>query len=122
MKLSRLTTALLATLVVTAGAVGVVAAAPGGAPDDAGAQADERGNDNATNETGATAGDGAAESDSQGPPIELPESVPERVSAIHDYVRDKIDGLDVDLGSIVSDVTPGDGNANDEEVEANADA
>lgn len=121
MKSSTLTTVLLAALVVTAGAVGVVTAAPGGAPDDAGAQADNA-NDNAANETGANASDEAAESASQGPPIELPENVPEHVSAIHDYVRDKIDGLDVDLGSLVSDVTPDDENANDENTEANADA
>lgn len=81
MKLTRIVAAALAVLLVgTAGAV----AAPGNAPEDA----------------GPSAQDG-------GPPVDMPEPVPDFVESIHEQIWAFLNGSIENLGEAVSGVTPG---------------
>ena len=121
MSLKRYAAMLLAALVVTAGAAGAVAAAPGSgnAPDDAGPN--ENANDAATDAAeddsdgdassagnASDANDASAADERRGPPTDMPEQVPDHVGEIHDLINQFIDGSVSDLGSAVSDVTPDD--------------
>ena len=120
MILKRYAAMLLAALVVTAGAAGAVAAAPGSgnAPDDAGPN--ENANDAATDDAdgsdgdASSAGNASAADERRGPPTDMPEQVPDHVGEIHSLINQFINGSVSDLGSAVSDVTPDDGSdAND---------
>lgn len=117
MSLKRYAAMLLAALVVTAGAAGAVAAAPGSgnAPDDAGPNenADDAATDAADDSDGdasdaSDANDTSAADERRGPPTDMPEQVPDHVGEIHDLINQFIDGGISDLGSAVSDVTPDD--------------
>lgn len=77
----------LATLVV---ATGAVAALP----------ADAAGN-------GLDAQNHARDDDAGGPPVDMPENVPDHVSEIHSSILDFLSGAIDGLGEAVSDVTPG---------------
>jgi hypothetical protein len=108
--------ALLAVLVV---ATGAAAAMPGNAPADAGAQADDQtdaanqhdaaagtnANANATAATGPAADDRAAAQ--RGPPVDMPDPVPDFVSDIHQTIQNYLNGSIDDLGAALGDVTPG---------------
>jgi hypothetical protein len=65
------------------------------------------------------AADGANVSD-QGPPVALPEQVPDFVSEIHQQIREyKLGDFTGDLGDVISDLTPGDaadGNESQQEM------
>jgi hypothetical protein len=122
MRTKLLVAAGLAALVLTAG---TAAALPGNAPVDVGANddaadnaderadaadADERADDDA-NDTDRAGGPDAApvEQGDRGPPVSLPEQVPDHVSQIHDTVRQFLSGdLSGSLGDAISDVTPDD--------------
>ncbi|WP_049934790.1 hypothetical protein [Haloplanus natans] len=136
---TKLVAVAFAALLVT---VGTVAAAPGNAPVDVGADdqyddhadaaadnADDASEDDdaAANESNdgqpadaaadnadGAAPDAAAESaDRRGPPADLPAQVPDHVSAIHDLIRSFLGGdHDGSLGESVSDATPDDGGEN----------
>ncbi len=96
-KLTTLAGLVLALALVTGSAAAMPGAAPAGA-DDA-AQDDQ----NAT-ETEREAGPPA----DAGPPASLPDQVPGFVGDIHDLIRGQMDGgADGDLGSRISDLTPG---------------
>lgn len=96
MNVHRLLVAVLAVLLVgTAG----VAAAPGNAPDDAGPSGDE-----------GPPGDA-------GPAVDLPDPVPDFVGDVHGAIGDFIDGSIDQLGSVVSDLTPGDAADGNESAE-----
>lgn len=117
MNIKLIAAAFLALAVV---ATGAAAAAPGNAPvdaptDDHAEQSDDRAAD--ANETAAAderanaderadaAGEAAA--GQRGPPMELPDQVPDFVGEIHDLIRQHVSGsLDGILGDQVSDVTP----------------
>lgn len=88
MRLRHVTAALLALLVLGAGAA---AATPGAAPDDASAD-DQRGD----------AGPGV----NVGPPGDLPGQVPEFVGDIHERIGGFLNGTVESLGDAVSGVTP----------------
>ncbi|RMB24221.1 hypothetical protein [Haloplanus aerogenes] len=135
---TKLVAVVFVALLVTAG---TVAAAPGNAPVDVGAddqyddhaeQADENADDDAENaEDGADNRDDAADAgadnaadeadagasnaenaDRRGPPADLPAQVPDHVAQIHDLIRSFL-GSDGDgsLGESVSDATPDEDNA-----------
>ncbi|MFB6205611.1 MAG: hypothetical protein ABEJ05_03655 [Haloglomus sp.] len=87
MKLRHVTAALLALLVVGAGAA---AAAPGAAPEKASADDQD-----------------ASPSADAGPPSDLPGPVPDFVGEIHDTIRGFLNGSVDALGEAVSGVTPG---------------
>ena len=117
MSLKRYAAMLLAALVVTAGAAGAVAAAPGSgnAPDDAGpnenandAAADAADDGDGDASDASDANDASAADERRGPPTDMPEQVPDHVGEIHDVINQFIDGSVSDLGSAVSDVTPDD--------------
>lgn len=101
-----------ALLVVTTGIAAAVgnAPAPTNADDNANERhdnADER-HDRSGNGT-AAANDEADERNGGGPNVELPDQVPDHVSAIHDQISSFLDGdLEGPLGDAVSEVTPGD--------------
>jgi len=88
------------------------------------AAADERDADNESAErrgppsdapAPATA-DAADANSSQGPPVDLPDAVPDFVSEIHELIGQHLDGaLDGSLGEAISGVTPDDGDAADED-------
>lgn len=59
---------------------------------------------------GAAAAPGNAPDDA-GPPADLPNPVPDFVGDIHDAIGSFIDGTVDHLGSVVSDLTPGDDGA-----------
>lgn len=83
------------------------------------ATADDRGGN------GSAANGEADERNGGGPNPDLPEQVPEHVSAIHDRIASFLNGdLDGSLGNAIAEVTPGDDAANDEadEDENEADA
>lgn len=107
MKRITLVAAGLAALVVTAG---TAAALPGNAPVDAGANANDAADSaggNADARDGSPAG--ASEQADRGPPVDLPEQVPDHVSRIHDLIRKHLSGdLAGSLGEAISDVTPSD--------------
>lgn len=128
MNITKLATIGLAVLVLTAGAV---AAAPGNAPADAqpgddsdqpGAEAgpDTAGTDAADNESASGSDltedsapmdetNGSAADDRQGPPSDMPEPVPDRVSEIHSQINEFLNGdSGFDLGKAVSDVASSD--------------
>jgi len=129
---TKLVAVVFAALLVT---VGTVAAAPGNAAvnvgaddqyDDHAEQADENAEDGADNRDDAGADNAADESaagasnaenaDRRGPPADLPAQVPDHVAQIHDLVRSFLSGdHDGSLGESVSDVTP-----DDESADANA--
>jgi hypothetical protein len=112
--------ALLALLVV---ATGAAAAMPGNAPVDVPDQADNQTDDaeaDAQAEMNETAEDErgeAAESQAggppedvageRGPPADMPGAAPDFVSEIHATVNDYLSGAVEDLGSAISEVTPG---------------
>lgn len=125
--------ALLALLVV---ATGAAAAMPGNAPVDAPDQADNQTADaeadaaqiapNATDEAdeseagqerqaGGPPEDAAGE---RGPPADMPGAAPDFVSQIHATIQDHLSGAVENLGSAVSEITPGEeaGGAADEEL------
>ncbi|WP_049901597.1 hypothetical protein [Natrinema sp. J7-1] len=114
------TTLIAVTCAVLIAATGFAAAAPGNAPVSVDSSADDRrGNDHATadhadgnaehRENGAAADSGADASTGQGPSGDLPEQVPDHVSAIHDRVSTFLSGgLDGSLGDAISSVTPDD--------------
>jgi len=94
-KLTTLAGLVLALALVTGSAAAMPGAAPAGA-DDA-AQTDK------TDTDGEAGPPGDA-----GPPVSLPDQVPSFVGDIHDLIRGQIDGsADGDLGSRISDLTPG---------------
>lgn len=140
MNYKTLSAALIAALVLVAGATAGVAALPGAsddagengnAPDDAGTQGhapDEPGqSDGATdsspeNDTDANAsesgpGENASATahdaaGSQGPPTDLPSQVPDHVTQIHQAITDWLDGgKEGNLGHLISDIVGGDGEA-----------
>lgn len=88
MNLRHITAALLALLVLGAGAA---AATPGAAPD--GVPANDQGGD-------------AGPSVDIGPPGDLPSQVPEFVGDIHEEIGGFLDGSIDSLGEAVSGVTP----------------
>ncbi|ELY79467.1 hypothetical protein [Natrinema gari] len=117
------TTLIAVTCAVLIAATGFAAAAPGTAPVSVDSSADDaddrRANDHATadhadgnaehRENGAAADSGADASTGQGPSGDLPEQVPDHVSAIHDRVSAFLSGgLDGSLGDAISSVTPDD--------------
>lgn len=111
MNVKVIVAAFLALAVV---ATGAAAAAPGNAPvdvptdqhtDDADAAA-ENADENAT-DAGEQAEAAQAADGERGPPMDLPDQVPDFVSQIHDLIRQHVSGsLDGILGHQVSDVTP----------------
>lgn len=120
MKLKLIAVIATVALLVTTGAA---LAAPGNAPDDAGAatvddgtSADEAAeNGSAAAENRDENGSAAADEHAQGPPDNLPEPVPDHVGQIHDLVRQFLNGsLEGSLGEAISDGsvsdTPGSAN------------
>lgn len=121
MTIPELAATALAVLTVTAGPA---VAAPGNTPDGAvpdhaadgdGARSGADRADAAQNasEDAANASDPAERSanasEDAGPPADLPVPVPDHVSAIHDLIRQHIDGtLDGSLGAAISDVVAND--------------
>jgi len=106
--------ALVALAVV---ATGAAAAMPGNAPVDAPMDnnPDQTGNESVATGPGAAAdadSDGrpaaaANPADRRGPPVDLPDQVPDFVGEVHDLIRQHLDGsLDGGLGDRVSDLTP----------------
>lgn len=140
MKLTKLAAIALAALTLTAGAA---VAVPGNAPDGIGNDnADTHANEHAEEAGGAENASAADERDENasaaderddraadesgdaGPPADLPEQVPEHVSAIHELIQQHVDGvLEGDLGAAVSDVASGnaDESAADGDVNATED-
>ncbi len=109
------TTLVAAGLAVLVIATGAVVAQPGNAPvevptekpDDAGTAGDHAMNETAQNETTdhANATDAHADNGDQGPPVEMPTPVPDRVAQIHEVVQKFIDGkMDGSLGQSLQDV------------------
>ncbi|WP_049924502.1 hypothetical protein [Halopiger djelfimassiliensis] len=88
---------------------GLAAAAPGNAPASVDAGADDI--DQRAADPGKQGGNGIAdvdERDGQGPTVDLPEQVPDHVSAVHERISSFLSGtLDGSLGDAVSEVTPG---------------
>ena len=136
------TTLIAAVFAVLIAATGFAAAAPGNAPVDIDTGADspedyaenepqhatdhdDRSEPAATerSENGAATdernGNSATdERNGQGPTADLPEQVPDHVSAIHDRISSFLDGdLETSLGDAISEVTPDNENA-DESGEA----
>ncbi len=122
------TTIIAVALAALIAATGFAAAAPGSAPVsvDTGADgtdaADHPANDNAQSaddrdngsENGTAAG--ADDRNGQGPAGDLPEQVPDHVSAIHDRISAFLSGdLETSLGDAIGDVTPDDEDAADED-------
>ena len=125
MNLTKLTAIALAVLTLTAGAA---AAMPGNAPDQAGSNTAEQASDHGQhdeaadgNETAVDAEESADEADAddadrhrnanrerRGPPVELPNQVPEHVTQIHDLIRQFLNGdLDASPGRAISGVVGG---------------
>lgn len=151
MDTTKITGALLAVLLVTAG---TAAALPGNAPADTPAtdeaqasntthtpaatqptdEASDDGNESATDEPRrgppatqnrhgppADRGNAEAHEGRRGPPVDMPDQVPDFVTQIHQLIRQHLSGvLDVDLGSAIADVVPGDA-AQDEQHSARPD-
>jgi hypothetical protein len=92
MELRHVTAALLALLVVGAGAA---AATPGQAPEKA------QDSDHRTGHEGPPA--------DAGPPVDLPSQVPDFVSGIHEQINGFLDGTVENLGEAISGLTPGEG-------------
>jgi hypothetical protein len=92
MKLRHVTVALLALLVVGAGAA---VATPGQAPDSAQDGNSQNGHEGAPADAG--------------PPTDLPTQVPDFVSSIHEQISGFLNGTVDDLGAAISGLTPGDG-------------
>lgn len=126
MNASKLIAIALTALLITAGAA---AAAPGQAPDDAGADAadvhqpDDPGADAAEN-----ASDNETDADverdenaSDAPPTEMPEQVPDHVTQIHELIRDKLSGDlgNTSLGEAISGVV---GSGDDAQANSQADS
>lgn len=123
-----------AALVVTAG---VAAAAPGNATadaaDDGERHADDRGenatangnaDDRAENAGAASANgsDNGNADDARGPPVDLPDRVPEHVTQIHEQIGSFLSGdLDGSLGDAISELTPGDADESDDADEEESD-
>lgn len=114
MKLSAIVAVAAAVLLVTAGAA---MAAPGNAPADPVADGSGDGPGDAgpaddAAENASAAGAAASGDGVRGPPLDLPEPVPDRVAQIHDLIRQFISGdLAGSLGEAISGVTPDDGSA-----------
>ncbi|WP_254521510.1 hypothetical protein [Natrinema caseinilyticum] len=120
MKRTTLIAAVCAVLVL---ATGFAAAAPGNVPvsvdtgaddaDDQRATGEEqrRANEHSNQSESGTAADGVAdERTSRGPSVDLPEHVPDHVSAIHDRISAFLSGdLEGSLGDAISEITPDDG-------------
>ena len=122
---TKLVAVAFAALVVT---VGTVAAAPGNAPVDVGAD-DQHGDQAAAGEDADADNESAdggppadvppsdaedTESADRGPPADLPAQVPDHVSEIHDLIGSFLGGdLDGSLGDAVSDATPDDSTSDD---------
>lgn len=103
MKRTTLIAAACALLIVT---TGVAVAVPGNAPVDAGENSANDRADRSENRSAAGEPDERADA---GPNAELPEQVPDHVSAIHDRISSFLDGtLEGSLGDAISEVTPGD--------------
>lgn len=111
--------ALLALFVV---ATGAAAAMPGNAPVDAPDRADNQTADaeaDAQAEMNETADDESGEAEERqaggppeaagerGPPTDMPGAAPDFVSEIHASINDYLSGAVEDLGSAVSEITPG---------------
>ena len=102
--------ALLALFVV---ATGAAAAMPGNAPVDVPDQADNQtvdAEEQARAEMNETAEDErgeAEESRAGGPPADVPGAAPDFVSETHATINDYLSGAVKDLGSAISEVTPG---------------
>jgi len=146
MNVKQLAATLLAGLIVTAGAAGAVAAAPGNgvAPDDTGPNedanatadaaeddpmnaSDDAEDDESMNDSADAAEDAADAADERrGPPTDMPEQVPDHVVEIHELINGHLEGAISDLGGAISDVTPddeqGDETADEEQADANASA
>ena len=135
MRLKQLAALALSALLLTAG-VGAVAAQSGNAPADA--QADEQPDDaergdehtdnaSAPDEDRAERPDAAANGSEnagdapagQGPPTDMPEQVPDHVVRIHEMIDAFLSGdLDGALGPQIADVTPDDGDTDEESEDA----
>lgn len=138
------TTLIAAVFAVLIVATGFVAAAPGNAPvsvdadadsaDDSQAEyanehaadaenanehADERDANNANEAADNSAAD---ERNGQGPNVDLPDQVPDHVSAIHERISSFLSGaLESPLGDAVSEVTPDDESADDSDEAVDGD-
>lgn len=117
MKLQQIISLGLVALLLSAG---TALAMPANVPDNAGAGNAGHGvghdaRDTNRNEHAASAPHGKADSDHvQGPPIDLPEQVPDHVAQIHDLIRQFIDGtLEGSLGEAVSSVVGHDARGNE---------
>lgn len=141
MHLKPLVAALLAALIITAGAAGTIAATPGNAPDDAGSQGDDHAanesensdtSDDQMNETARNhseddpqnASDRANESaaaaqEERGPPVDMPANVPDHVRQIHAAIRSHLTDNFDSLGSAISGILSDGGAAADEHADAN---
>jgi hypothetical protein len=112
---TKLVAVAFAALLVT---VGTVAAAPGDAPVDVGADDQYDDHADAADENAAddddAAPDAAEDADRRGPPADLPAQVPDHVGEIHDLIRSFLDDDGGPLGDSVSDATPDDGDENAE--------
>lgn len=126
--------ALLALLVV---ATGAAAAMPGNAPVDAPEQADNQTTDaeeeaaqaemnetaesDEADESGEAGGPSADAAGERGPPTDMPGAAPDFVSQIHATIQDHLSGAVENLGSAISEITPGDeaGGDADEEMTQN---
>ncbi|MDG5777502.1 hypothetical protein VB773_13465 [Haloarculaceae archaeon H-GB2-1] len=101
----------LAALLLVSGAV---AAAPASGAATAAEPNDDHANDRA-------AGAGASDDHAQGPPVSMPEQVPDHVGEIHQQIRDFLAGdLDGSLGDAISGLTPGDDEAENDDAESTA--
>jgi len=113
MKRTTLIAAVFAALIV---ASGFAAAAPGNAPVDVdtGAATPDDGTNTGpqqTSDAGDRHGNSAAadKRSGQGPAVDLPEQVPDHVSAIHERISSYLSGdLEGTLGDAISEVTPDD--------------
>lgn len=97
----------LAALVLLAG---VGAAAPGNASDVPNENASDAASENPPEEASnddAPAAASNGDDDRQGPPTDLPEQVPDHVSAVHEAIGEFLDGGVDSLGDRVSELTPG---------------
>ncbi|MEF8887115.1 MAG: hypothetical protein V5A30_04850 [Haloarculaceae archaeon] len=118
--------ALLALLVV---ATGAAAAMPGNAPVDAPDRADNQTADAEAEQAAAQAQDDEAAADDEreaggpdaasdaagerGPPADMPGAAPDFVSELHQTINDYLSGAVDDLGSAISEVTPGETGGDD---------
>ncbi|ELY50017.1 hypothetical protein C494_06535 [Natronorubrum bangense JCM 10635] len=134
------TTLIAAVFAVLIVATGFVAAAPGNAPVSVDADADsaddsqaeyanehaadaENANERDANNANEAADNSAAdERNGQGPNVDLPDQVPDHVSAIHERISSFLSGaLESPLGDAVSEVTPDDESADDSDEAVDGD-